>query len=175
MKEPQYPYVKVSIALDTSYTRTGMAVSYKSEIENIRSIGFKGKRSWTEKRLAVADALRKWIIKYKPDVIIVERTRQFSAGFMSINAMKAQITMTAVVVDTAFGFNIPVYSVDTRSWKAQIVGTSKPKNGDKKLPTKEFVEALGWDIGKNDDAADAACMSLYAFLPEDQRKLKLEK
>lgn len=164
-----------SVALDTSYKRTGLAVAINNQVVTVHSVKFKTKDTKTEKRQKVAKRLEYLIKRYSPDIIITERTRQFSAGFMSMPAIAAQVTMTAVVVDVAFKYGIPVYSVDTRSWKAQILGTSKPKGGDKKRPALEFVETLGFELNNNDDAADAACMSLYPFIPKEKQKLKLEK
>ena len=34
--------------------------------------------------------------------------------------------MIATIIDVFATYEIPVYSVDTRSWKSQIVGNSKP-------------------------------------------------
>lgn len=165
----------IVLGLDTSYTRTGIAVAEDNKLIKVASIKFKGLKSKSEKRFKVTERLKAYIEKYNPDVILVERTRQFSAGFMSMNAISAQITMTAIVVDVAFLYDIPVYSVDTRSWKSQILGTSKPKDGNKKGYAIDFVKSLGFDVYDDDDACDAACIALYKFIPEINQKLKLEK
>jgi hypothetical protein len=83
-----------------------------------------------------------------------------------------------------------VYSVDTRSWKSKIVGSSKArttKDGkrDAKGDTIKYVQTLGFDLfirtdrnGNDiydDDAADSACIALYGFIPANQQKLLLEE
>jgi hypothetical protein len=80
--------------------------------------------------------------------------------------------LTATIVDTAYEYGIKVYSVDTRSWKAQIVGTSKGIKGDdpkaKKIPTMRFVKKLGFEV--DDDAADSGCIALYGFTKNQKLK-----
>lgn len=168
----------VVIGVDASYTRTGIGVAEDNELLLIRSIKFKGLEQKTEKRAKLRKRLKWYIKQYKPDMIIIERTRQFSQGqnpFIAMPMIKAGVQLLTVVIDVAFMYGVKVYSVDTRSWKSQVVGTSKPKNGDKKLPTMEFVESLGFEVNGDDDAADAGCMALYGFIPASKQKLRLEE
>ena len=49
-----------------------------------------------------------------------------SQGFLSEAYIKATGALLSVIIAIGQDYNIPTYSVDTRSWKAQIVGDSKP-------------------------------------------------
>ena len=49
-----------------------------------------------------------------------------SQGFLSEAYIKATGALLSIIIAIGQDYNIPVYSVDTRSWKAQIVGDSKP-------------------------------------------------
>lgn len=168
----------VILGIDASYTKTGIGIAKNGELRKIKSIKFKGLNKKYEKRAKLKERLQYYINRYKPDKIIIERTRQFSQGqnpFIAMPMIKAGISILTIVVDIAYENGISVYSVDTRSWKSQVVGTSKPKNGNKKLPTIEFVESLGFEVNEDDDAADAGCIALYGFIPEEKQKLKLEE
>ena len=105
-----------------------------------------------------------------------------------------------LIVDTAYQHDVPVYSVDTRSWKSKVFGNSKTdavkyKNFEKpeKAAAILFVKSKGFDVtiknkdgsykihkrGKNagkvfydDDAADSGCIALYAFVNNPNLKLE---
>ena len=51
-----------------------------------------------------------------------------------------------------------VYSVDTRCWKSRVIGQSK---GNKSVSVKYIKNRFGLKL--NDDAADAACISLFGL------------
>ena len=58
--------------------------------------------------------------------------------------------LTSVIVDVCYEYDIPVYSVDTRAWKAQVVGTSKPQVNkfgvpEEKWPTVKWVIDKGFE------------------------------
>ena len=95
-----------------------------------------------------------------------------------------------------------VYSVDTRCWKSQVIGTSKPKSNrygvpDEKWPTVEWLLKQGFETDiliymsetrktkgtfvrgnkkymYNNDAADSAGIAMFWFVGEHE-KLKEEK
>ena len=104
--------------------------------------------------------------------------------------------MNTTIIDTCFENNIPVFSVDTRCWKAQVIGTSKPQNNKygvspEKWPTVKWVIKQGRrkDIllevqGRrksgtfikgnkkyeyNDDAADSAAISMFWFTGKHEK------
>lgn len=191
-----YKYEKIVIGFDQSYTNTGISIAADGVLKKVGSTNYyKGVgKSKTAKRNYIREITRKIlsqnIDKAKKVVIYVERIRTFSTGGQkdSYGLKPGYIKMTgalvACIVDVAAEFGVKVYSVDTRSWKAQIVGTAKNKTEDKKLETYYFVKDLGFDMSfKNklgntkydDDACDSACIALYGFLPRSKQKLLLEE
>lgn len=194
-------YNKIVIGLDQSYTRTGVSIAVDGKLVKVSSTKFKGCKNKSEKRKHIRQLLttilEKNQNKAKEMVIHCERVRTFSHSskrsggkgggssqedmgsgqemFISTNYIKATGALIATIVDTAYDFGLEVYSVDTRSWKAQVVGSSKSKGKDKKALTLEFVKHLGFDMGNDDDAADSACIALYGFIPVSKQSLKKEE
>lgn len=202
----EYKYDKIVIAFDQSYTATGFSLAADNQLKICTSLNFKGLKTKSQKRREVSRVLGLLLIKNahkaKEVVVHVERIRTFNnaqrggaakgGGFGGINPnyMKATGALIGTIVDTAAEFGVPVYSIDTRSWKSQVVGSSKArktKDGkrDAKGETIEFVERLGFDMfirtnknGKDlydDDAADSGCIALYGFIPKSNQKLKIEE
>lgn len=128
---------KVVIGIDQSYTRTGITVLCDKEIFEMYNIDFKGCKTNTERRECLSyqlyDILCGVCKEVVPDemIIITERIRLRSQQFLSEAYIKATGALVATIIDCADKFKaikVPVYSVDTRSWKSQIVGNSKPLN-----------------------------------------------
>ena len=191
-------YNKIIIGIDESYKRTGISIVADNKIKSINSIDFQKIKTNSEKRKILRETLNRLIIKLKPKadeiIIIVEKIRLYSAGFISEDYIKSIGALIAVIVDTAAEHDIKVYSVDTRSWKSKIVGTTKSaKNrkyvNPKKYPTIKYLIGKGYEEqikaylpentkiqnyltdnkGKylyNDDAADSACIALYGTLTD---------
>ena len=188
-------YNKIIIGIDESYKRTGISIVADGKIKSINSIDFQKIKTNSEKRKILREKLENLIIKLKSRakeiIIIVERIRLHSAGFISEDYIKSIGALIAVIVDTAYEYGISVYSVDTRAWKSKIVGTTKAENNNlyidpKKYPTIKFLINKGYTDkikaylpentkiknylkdkkGKylyNDDAADSACIAMYGF------------
>ena len=161
----------ISLGIDESYTNLGIAVTEGTcisdgQIVKVNSYNFKGLKSKTEKRNFVRGLVKHSIEKYKPDVIIVERIRVHSQGFIGINTyIKNTAPLVAVIVDESFPQE--VYSVDTRSWKFRVIGSSK---GGKKVSTNYIKQR--YDRKLNDDAADAVCISLFGLEKDKWLKMK---
>lgn len=125
---------KVVIGIDQSYTRTGITVLCDKEIFEMYNIDFKKCKSNTGKRMEVSrclkDAIERSIRELPYEVsemmIICERIRLRSQGFLSENYIKSTGALIATIIDVSKIYDIPVYSVDTRAWKSAIVGNSKP-------------------------------------------------
>ena len=164
----------ISLGIDESYTNFGICVTegdniIDGKIVKVKSFNFKGLKSKTEKREFVRDLTKRSIEKYKPNIIIVERIRTFSKGFMGINTyIKNTAPLVASIVDSAYPQK--VYSVDTRCWKSRVIGQSK---GNKSVSVKYIKNRFGLKL--NDDAADAACISLFGLEYEKWLKNKLIK
>lgn len=194
-------YKCIVIGLDESYTRTGISICADGQLKAITSEAFSGCKNKCQKRLCLKQRLEGIITKCQSRAeevkIIVERVRIFSQGrqwnngnnvdgsFMSIAYIKCTCMLIGMIIDVAYQHKVHVYSVDTRSWKAQVVGTSKHKTNNKKLETIKFICNKGYTNkirtknrkGKfvyNDDAADSACIALYGFIPRSRQSLLLE-
>lgn len=119
----------IVIGIDQSYTRTGITVLKDKQILMMKSLNFQDCKNNTEKREVLKNYLGTLIVNeiYDEDItIITERIRLRSQGFLSEAYIKSTGALIATIIDVAEIYGIPVYSVDTRSWKSQIVGSSKP-------------------------------------------------
>lgn len=196
---------KIVIGIDQSYTRTGVSIAADGVLLKVTSIPFRGCRNKSEKRKELAKVLHKIIQinqhKASHMVILCERIRTFShhkgkqtegqdqeqgsGMFISTDYIKATGALVATIVDVAYEYGLSVFSVDTRSWKSKVVGNSKGSKKDgNKLETVRFVMSKGFDVSSvnkkgttvyDDDAADSACIALYAFVPKHLRSLKKEE
>lgn len=153
---------KVVIGIDQSYKRTGITVLYDKEPLLFKSMEFLDCENNTQKRKQLAceigriiiDCGNKWdgFMKGRkvPDriMVITERIRLRSQGFISESYIKATGALVATILDVCTAYKVPVYSVDTRSWKSQIVGTSRPMDNKyginpEKYPTILYMHRKG--------------------------------
>lgn len=200
---------KIVIGIDPSYRNTGISICKNGILTNIRSIHLDRFKDNSERRNYLGKVLYTLFSKVaemaKYEVlevyVIIERIRLQSQGYINIDYIKGVGALNAVIVDVAKQFDLSVYSVDTRSWKSAIVGTSKPQRNKygidpEKWPTIQYIKSLGFEekilipvsnrkkkgvfeidgirYTYNDDAADSACIALYGFLPKNKQKLQLE-
>jgi hypothetical protein len=117
------------IGIDQSYTRTGITVLKNKEVVEMFSLEYEYCNNNSEKRTALENTLNEIMIDHNivNPLVITERIRLRSQGFLSEAYIKSTGALIATIIDFFHYFNeIPVYSVDTRSWKSQIVGSSKP-------------------------------------------------
>lgn len=201
----QYKYRKVVIGIDQSYNNTGISIAADGKLLKVKSIWLDMYQSNSDKRRALARTLdgllRSVHPKAKEVVCIIERIRLQSQGFLNMDYIKSIGALNSVIVDACYPFRVPVYSVDTRCWKAQVVGTSKPapnKFGvpEEKWPTVRWLIKQGWEesilipvLGRktkgtfirdgqrymyNNDAADSAGIAMFGFVGE-RDKLKEER
>lgn len=149
-------YKAICIGIDQSYKNTGISISaetYEGKIKllKVSSIFLEKYNSNSVKRSILQCKLKKILVsitcKAEEITCVIERIRLHSQGFLNIDYIKSIGALNALIVDTMFLYDIPVYSVDTRCWKAQIVGTSKPGNPNnsyamepEKYPTFEWLK-----------------------------------
>lgn len=197
-------YKHACIGVDQSYKRTGISIAADGKLVKVYSVDL-SKMSKREARTKVKEAIDKvckWVIFHAESYdLILERTRMFSQSFVSVPYIKSMGALNATIADTAAEHNIDSWSVDTRCWKSEVVGTSKGKQNkygvdEKKWPTVQLVIKLGFEEGikhevtgrrskgtfagkdgkkyeYDDDACDSACMALYWY-KGDIKKLVLE-
>ena len=146
-------YHKIIIGIDQSYKNTGISIIADGEIKKVTSKDLTCHESNTERRRALRKTLDGLLRSVTPKadsvVCIIERIRLQSQGFLNINYIKSIGALNALIVDTMAEYEIPVYSVDTRCWKAQVVGTSKPMSNkygvpEEKWPTVRWVNKQGF-------------------------------
>lgn len=201
----QYKYNKVVIGIDQSYNNAGISIAADGNLVKVKSLHLDRYKSNSEKRRALANTLdgllRAVYPKAKEVVCVIERIRLRSQGFLNIDYIKSIGALNSVIVDKCHEFCVPVYSVDTRCWKAQVVGTSKPmanKFGvpEEKWPTVRWLLKQGWESSilipvegrktkgtfvrdgqkymYNNDAADSAAIAMFGFIG-DSDKLQEER
>lgn len=147
---------KIVIGIDQSYKCTGItAIKDKTEILYMDGIKLEQCEDNTERRILLKKEIKNILFHFKhiygdsEMIIILERIRLRSQGFLSEAYIKSIGALVSVVIDTAKQYNVPVYSVDTRSWKSQIVGTSKPLDNPyginkEKYPTILYLKSKGF-------------------------------
>lgn len=204
-------YKEIVIGIDQSYANTGMSVVADGVLRDVKSIRLEHYKTNTEKRREISKQLNALLAiackKAKRVICLVERARTRgggpqSANFINVDAIKAMGALTAIIVDGCALYDVAVFSVDTRCWKAAVVGTSQPQANhygvpDKKWPTVKWVIAQGFEhkilidltetrktkgtfirdgrkYQYNDDAADSAGIAMY-WVVGDRGKLKEEK
>lgn len=197
-------YKQLSIGIDQSYKNCGISISADSRLLKVTSINLERYKTNTDRRNALRkylDNMLKAITPKADDIIcIIERIRLHSQGFLNIDYIKSMGALNAVIIDIMDEYDIPVYSVDTRCWKSQVIGTSKPKDNNlgvpkEKYPTVEWCIKQGFEnsvlrIVKgrkkkgtftrngirymyDNDACDSSAISMFYFVG-DKEKLKQE-
>lgn len=192
-------YKTICIGIDQSYKNCGISVSGDGRLLKVSHINLSVYDSNSTKRFVLREKLNKIISsvynKANNCVCVFERIRLQSKGFINIDYIKSIGALNALIVDVFNKYNIDVYSVDTRSWKARVVGTSKPMKNDygvpdEKWPTVKWVCNKGFRKSilrkvegrrekgtfiKNgikyefdNDAADSAAISMYWFIGEKE-------
>lgn len=203
---------KIVIGIDQSYSNTGISICLNGKIIKVINVELHKLPNNTERRKQLNKALYYEVLNYLLEytkfnlnqyeiICIIERIRLQSQGFLNFDYIKGIGALNAVIIDFFSDWFIPVYSVDTRSWKSNIVGSSKPMENKYGLPAEKFPTILycvkhgykkyiiDYEVGRkkkgiiekngkkytyDNDKADAICISLYGFLPEKKQKLEPE-
>ncbi len=198
-------YKQVVVGIDQSYNNTGISISADGKLLRVRSKRLDKLKTNSDKRRALRETLdgllRSVAPKAESIVCIIERIRLRSQGFLNIDYIKSIGALNSVIVDICHEHCVQVFSVDTRCWKSQVIGTSKPLANeygvpDEKWPTVRWLLKQGWEESLlipiegrktkgtfvrdgqkymyNNDAADSAGMAMFWFLG-DHDKLQEEK
>lgn len=199
-------YNTIVIGIDQSYNNTGISISADGILKVVKSLDLSKYNSNSEKRMALKKKLRAitnlQMKKANNIICVIERIRLQSKGFLNIDYIKSIGALNAVIVDVMNEFGVKVYSVDTRCWKSQVVGTSKPEENIygvkfEKWPTVKwcilkgfedsilinvtgsrktrgtYTDTYGNKYMYDNDAADSAAISMFYFVG-DKNKLKEE-
>lgn len=199
-------YQQICIGIDQSYQNTGISIAADGILIKIKSIRLDKYKSNSEKRDKLREILERVLQNCLSNsnnvVCILERIRLQSQGFINIDYIKSIGALNSVIVDVCHNYMVDVYSVDTRCWKSQVIGTSKPKDNEYGVP-KEKWPTIEWLLRKgcgasilidvtdtkkskgvferdgkkymyNNDAADSAGIAMFWF-KGNRDKLKEEK
>lgn len=208
-------YKEISIGIDQSYKNTGISIIADGNIKDIKSIRLDKYSCNAERREILRNKLVSLMNavsgKSENTVCIVERARIHGGkkqkggniiNFVSIDVIKSMGALISVIVDVMHKYGVCVYSVDTRSWKSKVVGTSSQSPNrfgvpEEKWPTVKWVIDNGFeskileDVTEtkkkkgifernerkyqyNDDAADSAGIGMFWF-KGNHDMLKIER
>ena len=148
------------LGIDESYANTGMSITYGNPFYGYKtvdciSINGDSAKDKNEYRTMLLDEICKFLNKHKNELngtigcmTVIERIRQFSRGFISIDYIKSMGALIAYIVEASSQFVMPTFSVDTRCWKSTVVGNSKPMINSyhvapEKYPTLDYVVKHG--------------------------------
>lgn len=163
------PYRAICIGYDQSYTNTGIAVAgitNKRQIDIIHLESYRGQKNKFEFRkglvLRTRMLLREYRCKADRAYALCEAVRAHSGGGMSMNNHLSWGALQGCLADYLYQkHDIILRVVDTRAWKAKVVGTSKPAEhappgvDPKKWPTIQYImhvhdipkEQIAWKLG----------------------------
>lgn len=138
---------KIVIGIDQSYKCTGIAVYvYKSETKKGRfwstfAITPKERSKVRERAVIISHIdglLRAFRWDFDEVWICFERPRLFSKGYISTSYLLSIGALNGAIIDTANGWEVPCYSVDTRAWRCAAIGHCKRKDNDKGIPPEKY-------------------------------------
>lgn len=187
------------IGLDQSYTDTGICLAVDGIPKIAKSISFKGINEKSDKRRIIQKCLESILKKYQYKYnieIVMEAVRLFSGSspHISTSYIFSTCALVGSIVDFANNNGVPVYWVETRSWKKKVLGSSKP-SGRKLVGVKDqkkvdsvlfalnngFKKQVSYKVerGKNkgkirynDNIADAICIAIAGFDKKIAKNIK---
>jgi len=147
-------YNKIVIGIDQSLKCTGISIVADGKIKNVVSESYNECKTDTDKRSTLYKRVYTAIhtAKQRSDnvIVIMERIRLKSAGFIDINVIKAMAGLCCTITDCCVNNGIQAYTVDTASWKAQVVGSAKKQDNSygidpKKWLTMKYLVSNGYE------------------------------
>ena len=164
-------YKQIYIGIDQSYANTGISIVCDGALQDIKSVRLDKCKNHSERRRVLSHKLNSLLVRScaKADsvVCICEAARLHGGpnSFINIDAIKAMGALTATIVDVCDKYDVPVYSVDTRCWKSQVIGTSKPQDNKYGVPPEKWP-TVQWVVRKGFEA------KVLISIPENSRKRK---
>lgn len=193
----------ICIGIDQSYEDTGIAIAKDGKIKNVTHIPLKNLPDNHERRRALRERLQSCIYVGKSQAnradsefrVVFERIRLKSRKIISFSYIKAMGGMCAVIVDVCMDLGVPVYSADTNSWKAAVIGTRKQQENPYRIDPRKwptivwcnehgyedfirdygigprrkkgvFLDEKGRKFTYNDNKADSIGIALYGCMPD---------
>ena len=148
------------LGIDESYANTGISITYGNPFYRYETVGCKNisgdsVKDKNEYRVLLLDEICSFLKEHRDEsngciecITVVERIRQFSKGFISIDYIKGMGALIAYIVEASSQHIMPTFSVDTRCWKSTVVGNSKPMLNSyhvapEKYPTLDYIVKHG--------------------------------
>lgn len=147
--------IVVILAFDQAYKNIGYAVSSDGNLLEYGSFKLDNFFNKTIKRSFVEGLVKTLDMVYNPDMVVCEQVRLKNSFGININSIVALSELIAVIVDSVYPKN--VYTIDSKSWKAKVVGKANATKED----TVEHVNNVYGLSNIDHDCADAICMSVY--------------
>lgn len=201
---------RIIVGIDQSYKNTGISAVKDGKLLWIKNVQLDKLPTNSMRRAKLSKVLERTIsaaahLYGAANVVcIVERIRLHSGvqrSFISIDYIKSMGALIGSIVDVCAKYNVVVYSVDTRCWKSQVIGTSKPEPNEYGVPPEKWP-TVDWCIHNgfqssllrkvkgrkkkgtfvccgerwryDDDAADSAGIAMFGVVG-DWNKLKVER
>ena len=201
---------RIIVGIDQSYKNTGISAAKDGKLLWIKNVQLDKLPTNSMRRAKLSKVLERTIsaaahLYGAANVVcIVERIRLHSGvqrSFISIDYIKSMGALIGSIVDVCAKYNVVVYSVDTRCWKSQVIGTSKPEDNQYGVPPEKWP-TVAWCIDQgfqssllrrvqgrkvkgtfvccgerwryDDDAADSAGIAMFGVVG-DWNKLKVER
>lgn len=189
---------KLVIGLDQSYTDTGICIAVDGVPKWASHVSFKGLDLKSDKRTRLISALKRILDKYKDKYtveVVIEAVRLFSGSTPHISTAYIYSTcaMIGAIVDLCASMDVPIYWVETRSWKRRVLGSSKPSGrrlkgvkDPKKVDSVRHAISIGFrdqvsytmergpnkgQVRYNDNIADAICIAIAGFDKKISKKI----
>lgn len=100
-------------------------------------------------------ALERVFTEYNPDAAVMEIVRTFHQGYTNTDTIRL-LSQAQGVAAVVLPGRVPLYRVNTSSWKKEVLGSGK---ADKKDSINYVV--MRYDMLLTHHEADAICMALY--------------
>lgn len=190
---------KLVIGLDQSYTDTGICIAVDGKPKWASHIPYKGLELKSDKRMRLINALESMFDKYQGKYtvsVVIEALRLFSGSTPHISTAYIYSTcaMIGALVDVCHKRDVPIYWVETRSWKKKVLGSSKPSGrklkgvkDPRKVDSVRYAISIGFkdevsyivERGKNrgqvrynDNVADSICIAIAGFDKKISKKIE---
>lgn len=124
------------LAIDPSYEECGFSLFQEGELIFIDRLNFeviqkknglKGEMSKREKRKRLKRTIEIFKRAFFIDVVVTERARLYSQGFINIDVIAALSELICVIIDTV---ECPVVSINTQTWRFLTSGNRFHKKAD---------------------------------------------
>lgn len=145
------------VGLDISKSATGVAVGRAEEPPRTFRASFGG-ATLGQTGAAFDRWMRDLLILEEPGLVVIEAPF-VSAARGSAETARLLLTLAGTAAIACARRKIESQEVASQTWRKAILGTGRPPNP--KAAALSFCERAGWNCGRDDNRAEAACV--WAF------------